>query len=142
MGGKGLRAREQEAAERRAGAAVCAAVRCVPLSRPHSRLPSPILARSRPPTRPPQVRYVFKPHFGELPPYLRQRKRELAAAAAAAAASQAPAAEAEAGTVLEGEALAELVRHMKLKWQAINEAYVRLPCVLDTPSKKRRKEVH
>ena len=25
----------------------------------------------------PQVRYVFKPHFGELPPYLRQRKKEL-----------------------------------------------------------------
>lgn len=42
--------------------------------------------------------------------------------------------------VLQGEELAELVRHLKLKWQSLNEAYVRLPCVLDTPSKRRRKE--
>ncbi len=27
------------------------------------------------------------------------------------------------------------------RWQDINQAYVRLPCVLDTPSKRRRKEV-
>lgn len=27
------------------------------------------------------------------------------------------------------------------RWQDINQAYVRLPCVMDTPSKKRRKEV-
>lgn len=43
--------------------------------------------------------------------------------------------------MISGEELAELIRHLKLKWQSINEAYVRLPCVLDTPSKRRRKEV-
>lgn len=47
----------------------------------------------------------------------------------------------EGKQVLRGEELAELVRHLKLKWQSLNEAYVRLPCVLDTPSKRRRKEV-
>lgn len=35
-----------------------------------------------------QVRYVFKEHYGELPPYLRQRKAELEAARAAAQRSQ------------------------------------------------------
>jgi hypothetical protein len=44
-------------------------------------------------------------------------------------------------TTISGDELAELIRHLKLKWQSVNEAYVRLPCVLDTPSKKRRKEV-
>lgn len=43
--------------------------------------------------------------------------------------------------VIAGEDLAELIRHLKLKWQHLNTAYVRLPCVLDTPSKRRRKEV-
>ena len=52
-----------------------------------------------------------------------------------------PQEEDEGVEVLRGEALAELIRHLKLKWQSLNEAYVRLPCVLDTPSKKRRKEV-
>lgn len=42
--------------------------------------------------------------------------------------------------VLQGEELEGLVHHLKLKWQSLNEAYVRLPCVLDTPSKRRRKE--
>ena len=41
---------------------------------------------------------------------------------------------------LQGEELAALVTSLKLKWQSVNEAYQRLPCVLDTPSKKRRKE--
>ncbi len=35
-----------------------------------------------------QVRYVFKEHYGELPPYLRQRKAELEAARAAEQRSQ------------------------------------------------------
>lgn len=84
---------------------------------------------------------MFKPHFGELPPYLQQRKRDLEAARVAAEAAAAAPSEEEAGQVLAGEALEELVRHLKLKWQSLNEAYVRLPCVMDTPSKKRRKEV-
>ena len=42
---------------------------------------------------------------------------------------------------LAGEELAALVAHLKIKWASLNEAYQRLPCVLDTPSKKRRKEV-
>jgi hypothetical protein len=44
-------------------------------------------------------------------------------------------------TLISGTELADLIRHLKLKWQSINEAYVRLPCVLDTPSKLRRKQV-
>lgn len=40
---------------------------------------------------PPQVRYVFKPHFGELPPYLHQRKRELGEQRAAAERAKQPA---------------------------------------------------
>ena len=43
--------------------------------------------------------------------------------------------------MLRGEALAALVQHLQRKWQSLNEAYLRLPCVVDTPSKKRRKEV-
>lgn len=42
--------------------------------------------------------------------------------------------------VLQGEELAGLVHSLKLKWQSLNKAYVRLPCVVDTPSKRRRKE--
>ncbi|KAI7838490.1 hypothetical protein COHA_007752 [Chlorella ohadii] len=88
-----------------------------------------------------EVRYVFKEHYGELPPYLRQRKAELEAARAAAQRSQQAQEEEEPGTrVISGDELAELIRHLKLKWQDINQAYVRLPCVLDTPSKRRRKE--
>lgn len=49
--------------------------------------------------------------------------------------------DAAAGNALCGAELEELVRHLKLKWQSVNEAYQRLPMVLDTPSKKRRKEV-
>ncbi|KAL4447703.1 hypothetical protein ABPG75_004922 [Micractinium tetrahymenae] len=86
-----------------------------------------------------EVRYVFKPHFGELPPYLRQRNKELAEQRAAAERAKQPPPE-EGVQVLQGEELAELVRHLKLKWQSLNEVYVRLPCVLDTPSKRRRKE--
>ena len=37
-----------------------------------------------------QVRYVFKPHFGELPPYLQQRKKELAAQREAAERTKMP----------------------------------------------------
>lgn len=152
--------------------------------------PSPGL----PPTRCNQVRYVFKPYFGELPPYLQQRKREQAEQREAAARAAQPQQvritgqtqqqqqqracqhvrrcsacvlhacmcalcvrcmmprhlcrptwlglqdEEEGVQVLRGEALEELLRHLKLKWQSLNEAYVRLPCVTDTPSKKRRKE--
>lgn len=86
-----------------------------------------------------EVRYVFKPHFGELPPYLRQRKKELEEQRAAAERAKQPPPE-EGVQVLQGEELEGLVHHLKLKWQSLNEAYVRLPCVLDTPSKRRRKE--
>lgn len=126
---------------------------------------------------------MFKPHFGELPPYLRQRKQELeeaqragervrlqpqvgpwggaqwatcrlrfhakakghacdALCAALTTAVRSVLVQGEPGvTVISGTELADLIRHLKLKWQSINEAYVRLPCVLDTPSKLRRKQV-
>ena len=36
--------------------------------------------------------------------------------------------------------LCPMLVHVR-RWQDLNQAYVKLPCVLDTPSKRRRKEV-
>lgn len=44
-------------------------------------------------------------------------------------------------TVISGAELEGLIGHLQAKWRSINEAYGRLPCVLDTPSTRRRKEV-
>lgn len=43
--------------------------------------------------------------------------------------------------VLGGEEVAALVALLREKWGAVHAAYQRLPCVVDTPSKRRRKEV-
>eukprot|EP00887_Chlorella_sp_A99_P005952 scaffold29.g5952.t1 len=117
-----------------------------------------------------EVNYTLKPWFGEVPPYLQRRRRELEEQRRAA---QAPPEQARgcrpggvtcvlpegargdggqlfkekldvagsrAAHTLSGAELEELVTHLKLKWQTLNEAYQRLPMVLDTPSKKRRKQ--
>lgn len=34
----------------------------------------------------------------------------------------------------------ELLRHLKIKWAAVNQAYQKLPFSLDTPAKQKRKE--
>lgn len=74
----GLAAMHSTAQDARAAAAGRVAKGpCPPSPTPHSPLPSLV-----------QVRYVFKEHYGELPPYLRQRKAELEAARAAALRSQ------------------------------------------------------
>jgi hypothetical protein len=91
-----------------------------------------------------QVRYVFKPWFGEVPPYLERRRREQATEATAASARRAAIAAAAAGPPcqrLQGAELEALLRHLKLKWQSVSEAYQRLPCLLDTPGKHARKQV-
>ncbi|GAB4821305.1 hypothetical protein N2152v2_008351 [Parachlorella kessleri] len=88
-----------------------------------------------------QMSYLDKPWFGAVPPYLQKRMREIEEQRARAERLQ-QANEADSNVVqtLQGEELAALVTSLKLKWQSVNEAYQRLPCVLDTPSKKRRKE--
>ena len=77
-----------------------------------------------------QVRDVFKPWFGEVPPYLERRRREQATEAAGPPCQR-----------LQGAELEALLCHLKLKWQSVSEAYQRLPCLLDTPGKHARKQV-
>ena len=47
-----------------------------------------------------------------------------------------------ASKILPEEERLQLVRQLKLKWAQINTQFLRLPFTLDTPAKRRRKEVY
>ena len=47
-----------------------------------------------------------------------------------------------ASKILPEEERLQLVRQLKLKWAQTNTQFLRLPSTLDTPAKRRRKEVY
>ena len=47
-----------------------------------------------------------------------------------------------ASKILPEEERLQLVRQLKLKWAQTNAQFLRLPFTLDTPAKRRRKEVY
>lgn len=48
----------------------------------------------------------------------------------------------KASKILPEEERQQLLRQLKLKWAQINSQFLRLPCTLDTPAKRLRKEVY
>lgn len=48
----------------------------------------------------------------------------------------------KASKILPEEERLQLVRQLKLKWAQINTQFLKLPFTLDTPAKRRRKEVY
>ncbi|RMZ57195.1 hypothetical protein APUTEX25_004029 [Auxenochlorella protothecoides] len=90
--------------------------------------------------------YLNKPDFGRVPAYLHERRMEAEARArAAAAAESAQAAQRHhdaSSRVLEldGKEVATLLQHVTAKRQVTQAAYMRLPCVVETPSLLRTKQ--
>ena len=48
----------------------------------------------------------------------------------------------KASKILPEEERQHLLRQLKLKWGQINSQFLRLPCTLDTPAKRLRKEIY
>ena len=48
----------------------------------------------------------------------------------------------KASEILPEEERLQLLRQLKLKWAQINSQFLRLPFTLDTPAKRRRKEIY
>lgn len=47
-----------------------------------------------------------------------------------------------ASKILPEEERLQLLRQLKLKWAQVNSQFLRLPFTLDTPAKRRRKEIY
>ncbi|CAK0782801.1 hypothetical protein CVIRNUC_005996 [Coccomyxa viridis] len=95
-----------------------------------------------PPARPQAPRYVQKADYGRVPGYLQHNKAQIAKEKARQDALLLAAEEERASKILPEEERLQLVRQLKLKWAQINTQFLRLPFTLDTPAKRRRKEVY
>ncbi|BDA45687.1 probable Enkurin [Coccomyxa sp. Obi] len=97
--------------------------------------------------KPPQVDnsefwYTSKPDFGKVPGYLKRTKRQIAEERAKMDAYLAAQEQDEQAQELPQEEKEQLIRMLKLKWQQINSDFLKLPFDLDTPAKKKRKELY
>ncbi|EIE22734.1 hypothetical protein COCSUDRAFT_16080 [Coccomyxa subellipsoidea C-169] len=86
--------------------------------------------------------YTSKPSFGKVPGYLKHTKRQIAEEKAKMDAYLAEQEQVEQARELPKEEKDLLVRLLKTKWQQLNSDFLKLPFSLDTPSKKKRKEMY
>ena len=91
------------------------------------------------------VQYAKRQGYGKVPKYLQTVKKQIAeekeaVAATLAATHQQNTAQQGGMLVLPERERVTLLRQLKSKWASVNERYQTLPCVLDTPAKRARKE--